>query len=127
MFSLPCNNVVVDIFSPSVIRNQRSENKNLISHYLKKFQLDLYENEYLIDNENSDITVILPMLKAKYKFVDSVIKGKYTLNDLKQRNGSMFKSLSNNDLFVQYKSGKLYINDILIQDNVILQNGIILI
>lgn len=127
MFSLPCNNVVVDIFSPSVIRNQRSENKNLISHYLKKFHLDLYENEYLIDNENSDITVILPMLKAKYKFVDSVIKGKYTLNDLKQRNGSMFKSLSNNDLFVQYKSGKLYINDILIQDNVILQNGIILI
>ena len=127
MFSLPCNNVVADIFSPSVIRNQRSENKNLISHYLKKFQLDLYENEYLIDNENSDITVILPMLKAKYKFVDSVIKGKYTLNDLKQRNGSMFKSLSNNDLFVQYKSGKLYINDILIQDNVILQNGIILI
>ena len=127
MFSLPCNNVVADIFSPSVIRNQRSENKNLISHYLKKFHLDLYENEYLIDNENSDITVILPMLKAKYKFVDSVIKGKYTLNDLKQRNGSMFKSLSNNDLFVQYKSGKLYINDILIQDNVILQNGIILI
>ena len=100
---------------------------NIISHYLKKFHLDLYENEYLIDNENSDITVILPMLKAKYKFVDSVIKGKYTLNDLKQRNGSMFKSLSNNDLFVQYKSGKLYINDILIQDNVILQNGIILI
>ena len=127
MFSLPCNNVVVDIFSPRVIRNQRSENKNLISHYLKKFHLDLYENEYLIDNENADITVILPMLKAKYKFVDSVIRGKYTLNDLKQRNGSMFKSLSNNDLFVQYKSGKLYINDILIQDNVILQNGIILI
>jgi len=144
MFSLPTTNVVeyqdAIVECKRVLHKYRRESKErkceseerkcAISNYIHKHFPALYpiveEYLYLIDNENSSITVFLPLVEHG-SLANATIKGKFTLDDLKTRSGTMFNTMGHGNIRVFVHDNVLYANNTPISKNVMLQNGIILI
>lgn len=127
MFSLPTTNVV-DTTVDCIEKVECNTHKSIIAHYIRKHFPALYPTaeEYLIDNENSSITVFLPLVEHG-TLANATIRGKFTIEDLKTRSGTMFNTMGNGNIRVFVYDNVLYANNTPISKNVMLQNGIILI
>lgn len=117
-------------FQECIQKMDKDTKNHVIADYIRQHFPALYpmieEYLYIIDNENSSITVFLPLVEHG-SLANATIRGKFTIDELKIRNGTMFNTMGHGNIRVFVHDNVLYANNIPISKNVMLQNGIILI
>jgi len=122
-----CNIKKIDT-THKCIKKIDHQRKLVIADYIRQHFPALYPmtEEYLVDSENSSITVFLPLVEH-VSLANATIRGKFTIDDLKTRSGTMFNTIGHGNIRVFVHDNVLYANNTPISKNVMLQNGIILI